>query len=187
MAHIHSGLNGHDSTVSAFILLQEADELKVLLHRHRKLGLWFQPGGHVELDQNPWQAIAHEIRDESGYELDDLLVLQTAAPLVTLSEISHPVPLLYRSHRYIAAEPAHFHTDATYGFLAKRRPPKAPPQGESQELQWFTSDELNEIPKEAIHEDIKAIAQALMKKLPILEALESKDYSLDYPEIQEQF
>lgn len=187
MAHIHSELNGHDSTVSAFILLREGDELKVLLHRHRKLGLWFQPGGHVELDQNPWQAIAHEIRDESGYELEDLLVLQTAAPLVALSEISHPVPLLYRSHRYIAAEPAHFHTDATYGFLAKGRPAKTPAEGESQELAWFTSDELNELTKETIHEDIRAIAQALMRKLPTLEALEASAYSLEYPEIQDQF
>lgn len=183
MGHIHDEINGHDSTVSAFILLEDQGELKILLHRHRKLGLWFQPGGHVERDQNPWQAIAHEIRDESGYELEDLFVLQTASPLAELSEVTHPVPLFYRSHRYMAAEPAHFHTDATYGFLAGALPSKAPAPGESQELQWFSSGELDLLPPESIHEDVKTIAKTLMKSLPSLRGFEAKNYSLAYPEL----
>ncbi len=31
-----------------------------------------QVGGHIELDETPWQAVEHELREESGYTLAEL-------------------------------------------------------------------------------------------------------------------
>jgi 8-oxo-dGTP diphosphatase len=38
----------------------------VLLGDHRKSGLWLPPGGHVEADEDPHQAVIREAREELG-------------------------------------------------------------------------------------------------------------------------
>lgn len=38
----------------------------VLLHRHRRLGRWMQPGGHVEPGEHPWEAARRETEEETG-------------------------------------------------------------------------------------------------------------------------
>ncbi len=75
MSHIHTAPGQHDATVSAFIIRIDTEPL-VLLHKHKKLGILGQIGGHVELHENPWQAIQHEIKEESGYDITDLMILQ---------------------------------------------------------------------------------------------------------------
>ncbi len=39
---------------------------KVLLHRHRKLGMWLPPGGHIEPGELPDEAAAREVLEETG-------------------------------------------------------------------------------------------------------------------------
>ena len=74
-------------TISAWIMRRQDGEVKALVHRHRKLHIWLQPGGHIEHTENPWQALAHELREETGYELSQLRVLQ-ALPVVEGCEIN---------------------------------------------------------------------------------------------------
>jgi 8-oxo-dGTP diphosphatase len=66
MAHIHTKPGQHDFTASAFIIRIDTPKPKVLLHMHKKLGVLLQPGGHIELNENPWQAVHHEIEEETG-------------------------------------------------------------------------------------------------------------------------
>ncbi len=40
----------------------------VALHFHRKLRLWLPPGGHVEPDEDPVQAVLREIKEETGLD-----------------------------------------------------------------------------------------------------------------------
>ena len=35
-------------TISAWIMRRQDGEVKALVHRHRKLHIWLQPGGHIE-------------------------------------------------------------------------------------------------------------------------------------------
>lgn len=37
-----------------------------ILHRHKRLGLWIQPGGHIEPGETPWDAAVRETREETG-------------------------------------------------------------------------------------------------------------------------
>ena len=82
MPHLHTQPHGHDVTISAWILRQfpsdgvRRQQWKALVHKHRKMNLWIQPGGHVEHTENPWQALAHELHEETGYSIDQLSVLQ---------------------------------------------------------------------------------------------------------------
>ncbi len=58
MAHIHEKI---DFTASVYIVFKN----KVLLHKHKKLGIWLQPGGHIELDEDPNEAALREAKEEA--------------------------------------------------------------------------------------------------------------------------
>ena len=49
--------------VTYFVVLDES-RLELLLVAHRKAGLWLPTGGHVEPDEDPWQAVVRECREE---------------------------------------------------------------------------------------------------------------------------
>lgn len=60
----HSFEPGH-FTASGFVLHPDGD--RVLLIRHRKLGIWLQPGGHIDAeDASPLEAARREIGEEAG-------------------------------------------------------------------------------------------------------------------------
>jgi 8-oxo-dGTP diphosphatase len=62
MAHIHYDI---DWTVGAFIV----EDGKVLFIHHRKLDIWICPGGHVELNEDPVEALYREVKEEVGLEI----------------------------------------------------------------------------------------------------------------------
>ncbi|MBA2277299.1 MAG: NUDIX domain-containing protein [Chloroflexia bacterium] len=51
-----------DFTVAVFVVAQG----RVLLHWHRKLGMWLPPGGHIELGELPDDAALRETLEETG-------------------------------------------------------------------------------------------------------------------------
>jgi 8-oxo-dGTP pyrophosphatase MutT (NUDIX family) len=53
-------------TVAVFVVW----EGKVLLHFHRKLGMWLPPGGHIERDELPDDAAVREVLEETGVEVE---------------------------------------------------------------------------------------------------------------------
>lgn len=141
MPHLNTGPGEYDLTASALILRELDGRPHLLVHRHRKLGLLMQPGGHVERAEDPWAAVAHELREESGYELEQLLLLQPVhriehAPGVEVL----PQPLCVDVH---PIGDDHFHTDLLYGFVATADPVGRPGDDESQELHWLAVDALD--------------------------------------------
>ncbi len=62
-AFYRTGRPGH-FTASALIL--DKDMSQVLLVEHRKLGIWLQPGGHADGDENLEKAAGKEIEEETG-------------------------------------------------------------------------------------------------------------------------
>ena len=139
MAHLHTGPGEHDLTVSAYVVIWDAVP-RVLVHRHRVHGVLLQCGGHVELGETPWAAVAHELAEETGFTLGELDVLQPrplAVPVV--GAVAHPVPFCFETHP-IGRD--HFHTDLGYALVARAEPVGGPDAGESQDLRWLTLDQL---------------------------------------------
>jgi 8-oxo-dGTP pyrophosphatase MutT (NUDIX family) len=58
--------HGRHFTVAVFVVRDG----KVLLHWHRKLGMWLPPGGHIERDELPDEAAAREVLEETGVEVE---------------------------------------------------------------------------------------------------------------------
>jgi 8-oxo-dGTP pyrophosphatase MutT (NUDIX family) len=57
---------GRHFTVAVFVVF----EGKVLLHYHRKLGMWLPPGGHIEEDELPDEAAMREVWVETGVQVE---------------------------------------------------------------------------------------------------------------------
>lgn len=94
-------------------------ELGVLLHHHRRLHRWLQPGGHVDGDESLLQAAVRECREETG------LTPRPVGDGALLHVDVHP------------GGSGHWHLDVRYLLAAPPEPP-APPPGESPAVAWFT-------------------------------------------------
>jgi 8-oxo-dGTP pyrophosphatase MutT (NUDIX family) len=94
-----------------------------LLHLHKRLSLWLQPGGHIDPGETPWDAALREVAEETG---------------LNASLVDTPPRLL---HVDVHEAGEHTHLDLRY--LVAAAGPPAPPEGESQQVAWFSwSDAL---------------------------------------------
>jgi 8-oxo-dGTP pyrophosphatase MutT (NUDIX family) len=57
---------GRHFTVAVFVVWEGT----VLLHFHRKLGMWLPPGGHIERDELPDDAAVREVLEETGVKVE---------------------------------------------------------------------------------------------------------------------
>lgn len=156
MPHIHTSPGQHDHTVSAYLFRLDYDEPKVMLHFHRKMNAYMQFGGHIELDETPMQALVHELREESGYDMSQVDILQPATRLNTITgSVIHPLPTLYSTH---PVGDDHFHSDIAYAVVANEAPKYSPEEGESTDLRLFTRKELIDLPDDKIIENVRETA-----------------------------
>ena len=91
----------------------------VLLHRHKRLGLWLQPGGHIDPGETPPQAAVREVAEETGLD-----AAHTTDPPRIVHVDVHP------------GGRGHTHLDVRYLLWTTAVPPR-PPQTESQDVAWF--------------------------------------------------
>ena len=101
-------------TASAFVV----SALGVVLHRHRLLGIWVQPGGHIDTGESPHHAAVREVREETG------IVSTHFAPPVLVHVNVHDGP---RGHR---------HFDCRW-LLEARGTQLSPGATESPEVGWY--------------------------------------------------
>lgn len=140
MSHIHTKPGQHDTSVTMFIVRRDGDEPRLLMHMHRKLGKLMPPGGHIELNENPWMAVSHELVEETGYRLEELQLVQPKVRLKSASGITvHPQPFASNTH---AVTPEHFHADLDYLLLAEADPTRSPADGESTDFRWMSAAEI---------------------------------------------
>ena len=165
MAHIHTEPGQHDHTASAFIVRYDDGTPKVLLHVHKKLGILLQTGGHVELLETPWQAVLHEIKEETGYELAQLKLLQPKLRLKTITgAILHPQPLVFNTHRF-DYDGVHKHTDVSFAFITDSLPAGSPDDGESRDQRWIGLEELTKLTDDEVFSNVREIIVFLLSEV----------------------
>jgi ADP-ribose pyrophosphatase YjhB (NUDIX family) len=135
----------HHVTSSAFVVSSRG----VILHRHRRLGIWVQPGGHVDWGETPEEACVRETAEETG------LVARHLDPLLLFHVDVHPGPR------------GHTHYDLRYVLVSAPEDP-TPPKGESPDVFWFSFENATERAE-------PALAPALRKLGESVESLGMKD------------
>lgn len=181
MPHIHTQPDQHDMTVSAYIVLRGQGDDKLLVHMHLKYGKLLQIGGHIELNETPWQAVAHELKEEAGYDVSELKVLQPTSRIPRIDNtVVHPVPFFVNTH--LIGE-NHFHSDLCYAFTAQALPRSRPADGESLDLRYVTKEELNELASkgEAV-QDSTDMYNHLLANLNDYHEIDCSLYSLKKPQ-----
>ena len=120
-------------TASAFVLSPDRRDL-VLIH-HKKLGIWVQPGGHVEpTDGDLLGAARREVLEEVG--LDELEPISASGGSPVFDVDIHSIPAR-------KADPAHEHFDVRFAFVAKTR--DLVHSDEVADLRWVPLSEVEQM------------------------------------------
>jgi 8-oxo-dGTP pyrophosphatase MutT (NUDIX family) len=131
MSHIHDLI---DFTVEAFIVHKG----KVLLVHHKKLQKWLPAGGHIELDENPEQALFREIKEETGLGPDEIEVVGERFPLSDPDVKSLYPPSFLDIHKI-----SNTHRHIGLGYIVKASTGRVTlADGEHSEIRYFTIEEL---------------------------------------------
>lgn len=96
----------------------------VVLLEHKRLGIWLQPGGHLDPGETPWDAALRETAEETGLDAG------FAGPLD-----GDGVPELVHVDVHAGGR-GHTHLDLRYLIDGGDGDPD-PPEGESQRIGWF--------------------------------------------------
>lgn len=99
----------------------------VVLHLHKRLGLWLQPGGHIEPGETPAEGALREAHEETGLGIAH----PAGGPRLVHVDV-HPGPK------------GHTHLDVRYLIEAGDAEPN-PAEGESPDARWFGWDEAIEV------------------------------------------
>lgn len=121
-----SNISGH-ITASAFLLNQSGSHF--LLMHHRKLNQWFQPGGHLDVGENPLEGAIREAMEESGINM----ITPVSQDIYDIDV--HLIP-------GNAKEPEHYHYDIRY--LLKTGSDDFQKNSESKELRWINLAEYKQ-------------------------------------------
>ena len=97
-----------DFTATTFVVWESG----VLLHKHKKLGRWFPPGGHVEPNELPDDAAVREVLEESGVPV--ALIGERALPLAEPRQLIRPRGVQLETIALENGTPSHEHIDLIY-------------------------------------------------------------------------
>lgn len=123
-------------------------ELGMVLLRHKRLGIWLQPGGHIDPGETPWEAAAREAEEETG--------LAVRAP--------EAGPLLLHVDAHDGGR-GHRHLDLRYVLRAAPVRPD-PPAEESQACAWFSFDAAARVADEGLRGVIPRLRTMVRTILP---------------------
>jgi 8-oxo-dGTP diphosphatase len=101
-------------TASGVVLSEDFGH--VLLIEHRKLGCWLYPGGHIDANEDPAQAVLREVAEETGLTCQILAEDRFSHPAVTV--LAAPFTICLQDIAGDATSEPHQHIDMVYALRA---------------------------------------------------------------------
>jgi 8-oxo-dGTP pyrophosphatase MutT (NUDIX family) len=121
-------------TVTGFVI----DGDRTLLHWHKKLRIWLPPGGHIDANEDPVQAVLREVREETGI-VAEIVSGGRAFSFTNVTALATPFSIIVAD--VAEGDDVHQHIDFSYVV----RPVASTPRGEPEEdhgFVWVSEDEL---------------------------------------------
>lgn len=116
--------------VSVFVLNPESK--KFLMIKHRKTGKWLQPGGHIELNEDPEEVALREVFEETGV---NVRLMGNRVP----RKNDFILPLAIQKDM---VSPSHIHIDFVYMAYPLENQIEVANEQETDGLKWFSMDEI---------------------------------------------
>lgn len=142
MAHIHELI---DFTVGMYIVY----EGKVLFIHHKKQNMWLPIGGHIELDEDPEQALFREIEEETGLTKNDIEILSEKPNFASPAQKYLYTPNLLDIH---TINDIHKHIGLLYFIRAKTNEVRLEADAHN-DIRWLSKEALHDS-KYQIRDDI---------------------------------
>jgi 8-oxo-dGTP pyrophosphatase MutT (NUDIX family) len=114
-------------TVTGFVV----DGDHTLLHWHKKLRIWLPPGGHIDVNEDPVQAVLREVREETGI-VAEIVPSRPAFAFTNVAALPPPISIIVADVEVDGPHP-HQHIDMSYVV----RPVADAPRGDAEEDHGF--------------------------------------------------
>jgi len=156
-------------TVSAFV----STPTHTLLHFHAKNQMWLPPGGHIEPNEDPTQAVHREVLEETGLQIT---ILPTTAPFPydEPSQLPPPVTIMIEDIAQHPVDGPHQHIDHIYFTQIDPVPsPESQPTPTETGWHWVDADTLRrntpisprpDAPPLLIPEDVRVLGLAAIQR-----------------------
>lgn len=140
-------------TVSGIILKNN----KVLLVWHNKLNTWLYPGGHIEKNETPDEALIREIKEETNLDVE----LQSNKNIDIRTDIVRTLNMPYIIMEELIGdrEDNHYHMDMVYLCKLKTKEINIK-KDEVKKYGWFSKDELENM---ELLENLKMLLLSVLK------------------------
>jgi ADP-ribose pyrophosphatase YjhB (NUDIX family) len=148
MPHIHEL---YDYTITVFIVNKNN---QTLLVNHPRYNKWIPMGGHIELNEDPEEALFREIKEETGL---DVTILSSKPDVISDGTKFLLTPNYVDVHE---ANSPHKHISFTYFALADSDDFTL--SDEHDAMKWFTEDELQK-PEYALSEAVRFYSKEAIK------------------------
>ena len=129
--------------VASAVVLNNAKS-KVLMVFHKKLNKWLFPGGHLEQNEMPHEAVVREVREETGllaYVVNSGSELEIRNGVET--QLPAPYCILHECIPAIGTEPEHKHVDFIYVMKCMNdNAPLQKDENEVDQVKWFSKNEV---------------------------------------------
>lgn len=133
---------------------------RTLLHFHKKLQSWLPPGGHIEINESPYEAALREIEEETSLTLNNSSLKFIFKNKSTLSKLDHRSKLLEMPYFLLEEEietDTHFHLDwIYYAHIADEDLEIISKNMENNNFKWFDFNEL--LNEEQCFDNVKELA-----------------------------
>lgn len=129
-------------TASALIL---NDEKKVLLVYHKKYDVWLYPGGHIEDNETPDEAVIREVKEETSLNVEII-----GNKNLSIEDKTADVTVLHKPYEIlcerIQGKKMHYHIDMIYICRIISNSKLEYNKNESSGIGFFSYDDIKKLP-----------------------------------------
>lgn len=148
-------------TATVYIISKIEGEIKILLHKHKKLNMWLGIGGHVEKDEDPFEAAMREVIEETGLEVEIISMDKKLFESKGVTQLIPPVLILEEDIPASKKEKGHKHIDFIY-FAGTKNPQKVKM---NEEFGWFSKEDMQSL---KIGKDVQFIAKKAFRSYRLI-------------------
>jgi 8-oxo-dGTP pyrophosphatase MutT (NUDIX family) len=144
-------------TATGFVFNEQAE---ILMIKHKKLGVWLPPGGHIDENELPCDAVVREIYEETGVRVSVVTAAQEVSIPADSCELPLPMQILLED---IEGNGLHNHIDMIYLCRAEISTLN-PQESEIDGIGWFTLADVLKLDTFDNVRNSAQIAAILMKR-----------------------